>query len=121
MTDAAERYAGLREMLIRHRLEMQDEIQSRIRAADADSQGGIEFAVLQMRADTLARIDAALEKLDAGKYGFCFDCAQEISESRLRALAFAARCQICEERREEKEAARLKQRRRFQLPNALGS
>ena len=118
MTDAAGRYAGLRELLIRHRLAMQDEIQSRIRAADIDSQGGIEFAVLQMRAETLTRIDAALERLDAGKYGLCFDCAQEVSESRLRVLPFAARCQVCEQRREEKEAARLKQQRRALQPNA---
>jgi len=106
MTDPAARYAGLREILMRHRLEIQDEIQSRLRAAETDLQGGIEFAILQMRAETLTRIDAALARLDAGKYGYCFDCMLEISEQRLRALPFAARCQFCEERREEKEAAR---------------
>lgn len=121
MTDPTARYAGLREILIKHRLEMQDEIQSRLRSTDPDIQGGIEFALLQMRAETLARIDAALERLDAGKYGLCFDCAAEISESRLRALPFAARCQICEERREEKEALRLAQQRRVLLPNSLSS
>ena len=118
MTDAAERYAGLREMLIRHRLEMQDEIQSRIRAADADGHVRVELALLQMRADTLTRIDAALERLDAGKYGYCFDCAQEVAESRLRTQPFAARCQMCEERREERETARLRQQRRAPQPNA---
>ena len=120
MEDAAARYAGLREILVKHRLEMQDEIQSRLRAADADVPGGIEFALLQMRAETLTRIDASLARLDAGKYGYCFDCAEEISEHRLRALPFAARCQICEERREEKEAMRLAQQRRALLPNTLG-
>ena len=121
MTDAAARYAGLREILIKHRLQMHDEIQSRLRAAEADLHGGIEFAILQMRAETLTRIDAALTRLDAGKYGYCFDCAQEISEQRLRALPFAARCQRCEERREEKEAARMAEQRRAPMPNTLES
>ena len=53
-----------------------------------------------MRAETLARIDEALARLDAGQYGLCFDCAGEIAERRLRALPFAVRCQACEERRE---------------------
>jgi DnaK suppressor protein len=42
-----------------------------------------------MRADTLARVDEALVRLDAGKYGSCVECDGEISERRLRALPFA--------------------------------
>ena len=53
-----------------------------------------------MRADTATRIDAALARLDAGKYGSCFDCERDIAERRLRALPFAVRCQGCEEQRE---------------------
>jgi len=121
MTDAAARYASLREILIKHRLELQDEIQSRLRAAEADIHGSIEFVLLQMRAENLTRIDAALERLDAGKYGYCFDCTLEIAEQRLRALPFAARCQFCEERREEKEAARLAEQRRTPMSNTLES
>lgn len=49
----------------------------------------------------VARIDDALMRLDAGKYGSCLECAREISEQRLRALPFAVRCQACEERREQ--------------------
>jgi DnaK suppressor protein len=56
-----------------------------------------------MRAETLTRIDEALVRLDAGKYGFCFKCESEIPERRLRALPFAVRCQACEERREEEQ------------------
>jgi DnaK suppressor protein len=119
MADTAARYAGLREILVKHRLEIEDEIQSRIRAADPDSHGGFEFTLLQMRAETLKRLDAALERLDAGNYGSCFDCAEEISERRLRALPFAARCQICEECREEKEAARLAKERRVLPPKTV--
>jgi len=53
-----------------------------------------------MRADTVARIDDALVRLDAGKYGSCLECAREITERRLRALPFACAA-ACEELREQ--------------------
>jgi RNA polymerase-binding transcription factor len=128
MSDTAIRKADLRHMLSERRREMQDEVQSRIRDgrtdqskevrddlehSDADIQGDIEFALLQMRAETLTRIDEALVRLDAGAYGSCVECAGEISERRLRALPFAVRCQACEERREQErgQARQVAQRR----------
>jgi DnaK suppressor protein len=69
--------------------------------SDADVQGDIELAMLQMRAEALSKIDVALYRLDAGEYGSCVDCKGEIAERRLRALPFAVRCQGCEERREQ--------------------
>jgi DnaK suppressor protein len=132
MTDTATRTADLRKMLSERRREMQDEVQRRMRDgrtdrpkevrdvlehSDADSRGDIEFALLQMRAETLTRIDAALVRLDAGKYGSCFECEGEISEQRLRALPFAVRCQACEKRREQEQGAarRLDQRGNLSL------
>jgi RNA polymerase-binding transcription factor DksA len=57
-----------------------------------------------------------LVRLDAGKYGVCFECEDEISERRLRALPFAVRCQACEERREQEQgAARQVSQRRSSL------
>ena len=116
------RKTELGQVLREHRRRMQNEVQSRIRDgrtdrsvdvrddlehSDADSQGDIELSLLQMRADTLARVDEALVRLDAGKYGSCAECDGEISERRLHALPFAVRCQACEERREqERERAR---------------
>ncbi len=126
MTDIAMRSAGLREILSKHRGEMLAEVQSRIDGcahrpkevrddvehSDADIQGAVEFALLQLRAETLARIEEALRRLDAGEYGTCFECAGEISERRLRALPFAARCQACEEKREELRRAQREVQRR---------
>ena len=124
MTNTATRKADLRQMLSERRRTMQDQVQSRIRDgrtdrpkevsddlehSDADSQGDIELSLLQMRADTLARVDEALVRLDAGKYGSCAECDGEISERRLRALPFAVRCQACEQRR-EKEQGRVRRR-----------
>jgi RNA polymerase-binding transcription factor len=127
MTDAV-RSAELRNMLTERRRQLQDEVQSRIRdgrtdrpndvrddveVSDADAQGDIELALLHMRAETLKRIEEALVRLDAGKYGSCFECDSEIAERRLRALPFAVRCQACQKRREEQQgqARQLAQRR----------
>ena len=67
---------------------------------DAEHRDDLDLALLQMRGETLARIDAALRRLDAGTYGICGDCDQPIAAERLRALPFAARCRACEEARE---------------------
>jgi RNA polymerase-binding transcription factor len=118
MPDTTIRTAHLKRMLSERRRELQDEVQNRIRGgrtdrsievgddlerADTDVQGELEFALLQMRAETLARISEALVRLDAGKYGSCFECDREISERRLRAMPFAVRCQACEEKRENQQ------------------
>jgi DnaK suppressor protein len=109
------RTSDLKRMLDDRRRDVQADIESRVRGtrtdrshdvredlerADAATQGDIERSLAQMSAQTVARIDDALGRLDAGKYGSCLECAREISERRLRALPFAVRCQACEERRE---------------------
>jgi RNA polymerase-binding transcription factor len=115
MTTLATRNARLRDTLLARRDEVRADVQRRIRdgrttgpsdvhdtvdRADTDSERDIELALLQMRSETQTSIDEALGRLDAGKYGSCVECADEIAERRLRALPFAVRCQACEERRE---------------------
>ena len=115
MTRTATRNSELRQILTGRRQEMQSHVQSRIRdgradrpregrdileRSEADIEGDIEGALLQMRSEMLIRIDEALARLEAGEYGSCRACADEISEARLRALPFAVRCQPCEEKRE---------------------
>jgi DnaK suppressor protein len=68
--------------------------------SEADIQEDIEFALIQMKAETLNKIDEALRRLEEGSFGYCFECGEEISERRLRALPFAVRCKNCEEARE---------------------
>ena len=69
-------------------------------SSEADIQEDIEFALIQMKAETLTKINDALGRLDEGTYGYCADCGGEISDKRLRALPFAVRCKDCEEGRE---------------------
>ena len=81
-------------------------------SSEVDIQDEIEFALIQMKAETLNKIDAALRRLEEGTYGDCFECGDEIAEARLRALPFAVRCRDCEEARETAEQReRMAQRR----------
>ena len=73
-------------------------------ASVSDIQEDIEIALVQMKSETLNRVNEALGRLEAGSYGFCYECGDEITEPRLRALPFALRCKDCEEEREQAEA-----------------
>jgi DnaK suppressor protein len=117
------RYSDLRLMLDGRRREIHAEVQGKMRgvreegtwggkmnevfdaveSAEADIQEDIEFALVQMKSETLNKIDDALARLEHGEYGNCFDCGEEIAEKRLRALPFAVRCKDCEEVREAVE------------------
>jgi DnaK suppressor protein len=72
--------------------------------AEADYQEHIEVALIQMKRETLQRVQEALVRLDAGEYGDCVECGGEIAEQRLRALPFAVRCRACEESYEQQTA-----------------
>jgi DnaK suppressor protein len=74
--------------------------------SDDPAQEDIDFALVQMQAQTLDRIDRALDRLQAGEYGICDDCEEEIPEVRLRALPFATRCRACQETAEQSEERR---------------
>ena len=68
--------------------------------AEADTRSDIDLAVIQLKAETVARIDAALRRLDQGGHGDCVECGEKISIERLTALPFALRCRDCEDSRE---------------------
>jgi DnaK suppressor protein len=114
-----DRYAELTRILEERRREIMDQVQEEIRdvrtespnsptqgvldaaeSSEADIQDEIEFALIQMKAETLHKIEEALRRLEEGTFGYCFECGEEISERRLRALPFAVRCKDCEEARE---------------------
>ena len=55
---------------------------------------------MQMKTETLKKIDQAIQRLEDGTYGRCEECEREISEARLRALPFATLCRDCQEQAE---------------------
>ena len=126
-----DRYSELKRILEERRREIMEQVQEKIRdvraegannpnqgvldaveSSEADIQDDIEFALIQMKAETLNKIEEALRRLEEGTFGYCFECGEEISERRLRALPFALRCKDCEEAREmAQQRERLQARR----------
>ena len=49
----------------------------------------------------MAEIQAALARIDAGTYGICEVCGEEMSPARLEAFPMARRCVRCQERLEK--------------------
>ena len=113
----ARRLDGLRAILESRRAELSQDVQGRIRdvrsdgtgdrnvldgpeSSEIDIQDDIGFALIQMKAETLKKIDTALRRIEEGDYGECFECGGEIAQARLRALPFAVRCRDCEAVRE---------------------
>ena len=45
--------------------------------------------------ETIAEIDAALARIDAGTYGSCTQCGAAIPDERLELRPFAGRCVAC--------------------------
>jgi DnaK suppressor protein len=106
-----ERYAVLRNMLEERRSEIHGKLRSLREALpeeaavvrDSEEQSvndfvrDVDFALMQMKSETLVRIDEALRRLEEGTYGICQDCGNDVPEPRLTALPFATRCRECQE------------------------
>jgi DnaK suppressor protein len=113
-----ERYELLKGMLEERRREIQEKLRSLREALpaetgevrDAEEQSvddfvqEVDFALMQMKSETLRKIDEAIQRLEDGSYGSCLECAGEIAAARLQALPFAERCRACQELMESREA-----------------
>lgn len=111
-----ERYLVLKGMLEDRRREIQEKLRSLretlpAEAADVrdieeqsvdDFLSEVDFALMEMKSETLRQIDDALHRLEAGGYGVCSECGAEIGEARLKAVPFAQMCRDCQEAQEER-------------------
>lgn len=110
-----ERYLLLKRMLKDRRREIQEKLRSLREAIpaeahhdvrDAEEQSvddfvqEVDLALMQMKTETLKKIDQAILRLEDGSYGRCPECGQEIAEARLLALPFAVLCRDCQEQAE---------------------
>jgi RNA polymerase-binding transcription factor len=107
------RREDLKTMLDQRRHDLRNEVHERMRtirgggpaaahragvdASETSIHEDLELAVIQIHAEMVATITAALARLDEGDYGRCQECGEEISEKRLRALPFATCCRDCQE------------------------
>jgi DnaK suppressor protein len=69
----------------------------------ADMLGDNELRLLGHELNAVHEIDNALARLDAGTYGMCIVCGQQIAVPRLQATPTVQTCIACQERIEKQD------------------
>ncbi len=121
---AAARRHELKRMLERRRREILEHVQATMRHVSAareterhevrddmdqtevEVRYDVDLALLEIRSETVARIDEALAHLAENAYGSCADCGADIALARLAAMPFATRCTKCEQALEDTSRGR---------------
>ncbi|HWY88388.1 MAG TPA: TraR/DksA family transcriptional regulator [Gemmataceae bacterium] len=68
--------------------------------ATDNSEQEVSLGLLQNQQQVLNAILVALNRLEAGTFGRCERCGNDIPEERLKALIYASRCVACEQQAE---------------------
>ena len=63
----------------------------------------LEFAMNEHETAELLAIEAALQRIKEGVYGFCLDCGTTITHERLHAAPQTMRCLPCQTAHEKKQ------------------
>jgi RNA polymerase-binding transcription factor len=71
--------------------------------AQVNERRELEFGTRERLGERISRLDAALQRLDAGHYGICERCGRPIHPARLQALPEAPLCRDCQEEAERME------------------
>ena len=112
------KYRELRERLERRKKELEDRLERVTanvrRGYEADSEERAQQCENNEVVDALgndarieiARITAALGRIDKGAYGVCKECELEIDQTRIDALPYAEYCIECAEFEEFRQAHR---------------
>ena len=64
--------------------------------ADLVIQAGVDDAEYTRDLRELAQVEAALRRLDTGRFGLCEDCGEAIAAQRLNVQPWASRCMACQ-------------------------
>ena len=119
MASMSKRQADLIEMLLEEkrriwadvRRELFDKVGDRLQAEydipqDVGDRSMIDtledtgLAVADIRRQELTRIEEAIQRVKAGRYGRCEECGEEISLARLKVAPYAPCCIDCQKERE---------------------
>ncbi len=76
-------------------VELDQNAVGRLSRMDAMRAQGMAFETKGRRQQQLARIEGALSRMDAGDYGFCLTCGEEIYSRRLDVDPSYTQCIIC--------------------------
>lgn len=68
--------------------------------AQTETERELEFTLDAREGAELDAIEAALQRIAAGRYGVCTDCGAEIPAARLHAAPETPRCIVCQDRLE---------------------
>lgn len=107
------RHEALKRMLDRRRFDIQNGVHDRMQTVRGGGEAGarrvdldgpeagvqedLELDLIQIHSEMIGKITEALARVDAGDYGRCRECGEDIAGKRLRALPFASRCKECQE------------------------
>ena len=72
--------------------------------ADGEPADGEDIAriILGTESQTLAEVDAALERIDRGTFGRCDACQKPVTKTRLEVVPYARQCIACARESERK-------------------
>jgi DnaK suppressor protein len=79
----------------RDTVELQQDSVGRLSRMDAMQQQAMAQAAERRRQVEYWRIEAALQRVDEGEWGYCVTCGEEIAEMRLRHDPSVAACVKC--------------------------
>jgi len=65
-----------------------------------DTLADLSLALIDRHIHEIREIEAARERMKAGKFGTCDDCGEQISVERLLAYPTAQRCVVCQQQHE---------------------
>jgi DnaK suppressor protein len=80
-----------------------DDLYDDVDAASVDTDHNLLFRIRGREAHLIKKINEALEQIDAGTYGTCAECGEDINVERLKARPVAPLCIACKEEQEKME------------------
>ncbi len=80
-----------------------EELADEVDLSSAEAEQGMKLRLRNREALLLKKIDAALEKIQAGTFGVCECCEENIEFSRLEVRPTASLCLTCKEQEEMRE------------------